>query len=95
MHSNNKLLTFIGLFFLASVSLHSFAHIDDNLVDDKPLIECQSCHNEVSPNIEILPFVTQAIQRELTSFIVLKLFTQNLKNLLIPKHLQKFKFSSF
>ena len=47
MHSNNKLLTFIGLFFLASVSLHSFTHTEDNLVEDKPLVECQSCHNEV------------------------------------------------
>ena len=79
MHSNNKLLTFIGLFFLASVSLHSFAHIEDNLVEDKPLIECQSCHNEVSSNIEILPYVTQAIQRELTSFIVSKAFYPELK----------------
>ena len=79
MHSNNKLLAFIGLFFLASVSLHSFAHIDDNLLDDKPLIECQSCHNEVSSNIEVLPYVTQAIQRELTSFIVSKAFYPELK----------------
>jgi len=79
MHSNNKLLTFIGLFFLASVSLHSFAHIEDNLVEDKPLVECQSCHNEVSSNIEILPYVTQAIQRELTSFIVSKAFYPELK----------------
>ena len=73
MQSNNKLLAFIGLFFLASVSLHSFAHIDDNLLDDKPLIECQSCQNEVSPNIEALPFVTQAIQRFLclaTTFLM-------------------------
>ena len=79
MYPNNKLLTFIGLFFLASVSLHSFAHIEDNLVNDKPLIECQSCHNEVSSNIEILPYVTQAIQRELTSFIVSKAFYPELK----------------
>ena len=79
MHSNNKLLTLIGLFFLASVSLHSFAHIDDNLLDDKPLIECQSCHNEVSSNIEVLPYVTQAIQRELTSFIISKAFYPELK----------------
>ena len=79
MHPNNKLLTFIGLFFLASVSLHSFAHIEDNLVDDKPLIECQSCHNEVSSNIEILPYVTQAIQRELSSFIVSRAFYPELK----------------
>ena len=79
MRSNNKLLTLIGLFFLISVSLHSFAHIDDNLLDDKPLIECQSCHNEVSSNIEVLPYVTQAIQRELTSFIVSKAFYPELK----------------
>jgi hypothetical protein len=79
MKSNNKLLTFIGLFFLASVSLHSFAHIEDNLVDDEPLIECQSCHNEVSSDIEVLPYVTKAIQRELTSFIVSKAFYPELK----------------
>ena len=79
MQSNNKLLAFIGLFFLTSVSLHSFAHIDDNLLDDKPLIECQSCHNEVSSNIEVLPYVTQAIQRELTSFIASKAFYPELK----------------
>jgi hypothetical protein len=79
MHSNNKLLTFIGLFFLASVSLHSFAHTEDNLVEDKPLVECQSCHNEVSSNIEILPYVTQAIQRELTSVIVSKAVYPELK----------------
>ena len=79
MHPNNKLLTFVGLFFLASVSLHSFAHTEDNLVEDKPLVECQSCHNEVSSNIEILPYVTQAIQRELTSFIVSKAFYPELK----------------
>ena len=79
MQANNKLLTFIGLFFLASLSLHSFAHIEDNLVNDKPLIECQSCHNEVSSNIEILPYVTQAIQRELSSFIVSKAFYPELK----------------
>ena len=79
MRSNNKLLAFIGLFFLVSVSLHSFAHTNDNLVDDKPLIECQSCHNEVSPTIEARPFVTQAIQRELTGFITSKAFYPELK----------------
>lgn len=79
MQANNKLLTFIGLFFLASLSLHSFAHIEDNFVDDKPLAECQSCHNEVSSDIEVLPYVTQAIQRELSSFIVSKAFYPELK----------------
>ena len=79
MQANNKLLTFIGLFFLASLSLHSFAHIEDNLVDDNPLAECQSCNNEVSSDIEVLPYVTQAIQRELSSFIVSKAFYPELK----------------
>ena len=79
MQANNKLLTFIGLFFLASLSLHSFAHIEDNFVDDKPLAECQSCNNEVSSDIEVLPYVTQAIQREHTSFIVSKAFYPELK----------------
>jgi hypothetical protein len=79
MQSNNKLLAFIGLFFLVSVSLHSFVHIDDNLIDDRSLIECQSCHNEVSPNIEVISYVTQAIQRELTSFVVSKTFYPELK----------------
>ena len=79
MQSNNKLLTFIGLFFLASLTLHSFEHIEDNFVDDKPLVECQSCNNEVSSDIEVLPYVTQAIQRELSSFIVSKAFYPELK----------------
>ena len=79
MQANNKLLTFIGLFFLASLSLHSFAHTEDNFVDDKPLAECQSCNNEVSSDIEVLPYVTQAIQRELSSFIVSKAFYPELK----------------
>ena len=79
MQANNKLLTFIGLFFLASLSLHSFEHIEDNFVDDKPLVECQSCHNEVSSDIEVLPYVTQAMQRELSSFIVSKAFYPELK----------------
>ena len=79
MQANNKLLTFIGLFFLASLSLHSFEHIEDNFVDDKPLVECQSCNNEVSSDIEVLPYVTQAIQRELSSFIVSKAFYPELK----------------
>ena len=67
MQSNNKLLAFIGLFFLVSVSLHSFAHIDQNPSEDKPLIECQSCHNEISSDIEIFSFIKHELQRELTS----------------------------
>jgi len=58
MGPNNKLITFIGLFFLASISLHSFAHIDDNLIKAKPQIECQSCQNDIASDVEALSFVT-------------------------------------
>ena len=51
--SKGKTLSFIGLFFLASISLHSFAHIDEAPVKQGPQIECQSCHNEISAEIEI------------------------------------------
>jgi|MEHZ01.4.fsa_nt_MEHZ011203077.1_2 hypothetical protein len=46
MGSNNKLITFIGLFFLASISLHSFAHVSENLIEMKPQIECESCQSK-------------------------------------------------
>jgi hypothetical protein len=79
MGPNNKLITFIGLFFLASISLHSFAHIDDNLIKAKALIECQSCQNDIAPDVEALSFVTHAIQRELTSFVISKTYYPELK----------------
>ncbi len=79
MGPNNKLITFIGLFFLASISLHSFAHIDDNLIKAKPLIECQSCQNDIASDVEELSFVTHAIQRELTSFVISKTYYPELK----------------
>jgi hypothetical protein len=66
MQSNNKLIAFIGLFFLASISLHAFAHIDDNLIEAKSLIECQSCQNEISSDIELFSYTTHEFQRELT-----------------------------
>ena len=79
MGPNNKLITFIGLFFLASISLHSFAHIDDNLTKAKPQIECQSCQNDSASDVEALSFVTHAIQRELTSFVISKTYYPELK----------------
>ncbi|KRO33845.1 MAG: hypothetical protein ABS21_00080 [SAR86 cluster bacterium BACL1 MAG-121105-bin34] len=79
MQSNNKLIAFIGLFFLASISLHSFAHIDDNLIEAKPLIECLSCQNDIASDVEAFSFVTHAIQRELTSFVISKTYYPELK----------------
>ena len=49
---NSKVISFIGLFFLASISLHSFAHIDESPLEDHAEFECQSCQNEISPDIE-------------------------------------------
>ena len=49
---NSKSISFIGLFFLASISLHSFAHIDESPLEDHAEFECQSCQNEISPDIE-------------------------------------------
>ena len=48
----SKSISFIGLFFLASISLHSFAHIDESPLEDHAEFECQSCQNEISPDIE-------------------------------------------
>ena len=50
---NKKVISFIGLFFLASISLHSFAHIDESPLELNDESECLSCHNEMSPDIEI------------------------------------------
>ena len=49
---HSKSISFIGLFFLASISLHSFAHIDESPLEDHAEFECQSCQNEISPDIE-------------------------------------------
>ena len=56
---NSKVISFIGLFFLASISLHSFAHIDESPLLDHAQLECQSCHNESSPDIELFVFNPQ------------------------------------
>ena len=50
---NKKVISFIGLFFLASISLHSFAHIDESPLELNDQSECLSCHNEVSADIDI------------------------------------------
>lgn len=54
---NNRVITFIGLFFIASISLHAFAHIDESPIEDHHQIQCQSCHNDVSEDTEIAAFV--------------------------------------
>ena len=48
----SKTISFIGLFFFASISLHSFAHIDESPLENHAEFECQSCQNEISPDIE-------------------------------------------
>ena len=50
---NKKVISFIGLFFLASISLHSFAHIDESPLELNDQSECLPCHNEVSADIDI------------------------------------------
>ena len=50
---SKKVISFIGLFFLASISLHSFAHIDESPLEHNDESECLSCHNEMSLDIEI------------------------------------------
>ena len=50
---NKKVISFIGLFFLASISLHSFEHIDESPLELNHESECLSCHNEMSADIEI------------------------------------------
>ena len=55
--SNGKVISFIGLFFLASISLHSFAHIDESPIEHHAESECQSCHNEISSDVELFAFV--------------------------------------
>ena len=56
-----KTISFIGLFFLASISLHSFAHIDETPLTEKPQLECQTCLNEVSSAIEVFVFLPSEI----------------------------------
>ncbi len=62
--SKRKTISFIGLFFLASISLHSFAHIDEAPVTEGPQIECQSCHNDISSDIESFSYINEYFQKE-------------------------------
>ena len=50
---NKKVISFIGLFFLASISLHSFAHIDESPLELNDQSECLFCHNDVSADNDI------------------------------------------
>jgi hypothetical protein len=56
---NSKVISFIGLFFLASISLHSFAHIDESPIEHHAEFECQSCHNDTSSDIELVKFISE------------------------------------
>ena len=51
MHRKNKLIAFIGLSLLVSISLHSFVHTSDNILEVTSQIECQACENDHSPSI--------------------------------------------
>ena len=53
----NKSISFIGLFFLASISLHSFAHIDESPIEHHAEAECQACHNDISPEVEFFAYI--------------------------------------
>tara|TARA_B100001057_G_scaffold4921_1_gene4414 strand:- start:791 stop:1093 length:303 start_codon:yes stop_codon:yes gene_type:complete len=66
--SNSKVISFIGLFFLASISLHSFAHIDESPIEHHAEAECQSCHNEISPEVEFFAFIPKKYFNELKGF---------------------------
>jgi len=61
---NNKSITFLGLFFLASISLHSFGHIEENFIEAQPQIECQSCQNDISSDIESFSYISEDFQKE-------------------------------
>ena len=52
----SKTISFIGLFFLASISLHSFAHIDESPIELNQEEECQSCHNEIASDVAIVSY---------------------------------------
>ena len=57
----SKAISFIGLFFLASISLHSFAHIDESPLIQETHSECQTCHNEIASDIEVFVFIPNEI----------------------------------
>ena len=53
----SKSISFIGLFFFASISLHSFAHIDESPLSQETELECLTCHNEFSSDVEVYVFI--------------------------------------
>ena len=57
----SKTISFIGLFFLASISLHSFAHIDEAPLTEGPQLECLTCHYEASADVEVFIFIPNEI----------------------------------
>ena len=65
---NSKVISFIGLFFLASISLHSFAHIDESPIEHHAEAECQTCHNHLSPEIEFFAFIQKNYFNEFNGF---------------------------
>ena len=76
---NNKSITFLGLFFLASISLYSFVHIDDDIIEVKPQIECQSCLNEIALDIESFSFITKVVYEKLSSIEISQNYFLELK----------------
>ena len=78
--SKSKTISFIGLFFLVSISLHSFAHIDESLLIQETQSECQTCHNEISSDIEVFVFIPNEIFSKLVDQnLPLKVNLQDLK----------------
>ena len=65
---NSKVITLIGLFFLASISLHSFAHIDESPIEYHAEAECQTCHNDISPEVEFFTFIQKKYFSEFNGF---------------------------
>ena len=65
---NSKVITLIGLFFLASISLHSFAHIDESPIEYHAEAECQTCHNDISPEVEFFAFIQKKYFSEFNGF---------------------------
>ena len=63
----SKTISFIGLFFLASISLHSFAHIDEAPLTEGPQLECLTCHYEASSDVEVFVFIHNEIFPQLVA----------------------------
>tara|TARA_B100000214_G_C23939482_1_gene614969 strand:- start:1015 stop:1299 length:285 start_codon:yes stop_codon:yes gene_type:complete len=76
----SKTISFIGLFFIASISLHTFAHIDESLLAEETHLECLTCHNEISSDVEVFVFIPREIFPQLVAGnLPLKVFLQENK----------------